>query len=132
MAEEKQLWPPTTGVEGSVPRFKSAREELPELNREYLIRRNAKLQAQAFMAETQSRGEARRAYFAQARKVAGGVFANRITAESVGVPVGSPSAPGRQDSARDRADFKRGMQRDLPGSGGVAGEDDGSEMDGED
>jgi hypothetical protein len=60
MAEVKQLRPPTTGVEGSVPRFKSAREELPELNREYLIRRNAKLQAQAFMAETEAaerRGE---------------------------------------------------------------------------
>jgi hypothetical protein len=27
MAEVKQLRPPTTGVKGSVPRFKSAREE---------------------------------------------------------------------------------------------------------
>jgi hypothetical protein len=54
MAEPKQLRPPTTGVKGSVPRFKSAREELPALNREYLIRRNAKLHAQAFMAEVEA------------------------------------------------------------------------------
>jgi hypothetical protein len=54
MAEVKQLRPPTTGVKGSVPRFKSAREELPELKREYLLRRNAKLQAQTIIAQTEA------------------------------------------------------------------------------
>jgi hypothetical protein len=46
------------GVKGSKPRFKSAREELPSLNREYLESRNAKLKAQAFMAEAQAKEKA--------------------------------------------------------------------------
>ncbi len=43
------------GVKGSKPRFKSAREELPSLNRDYLESRNAKLKAQAFLAEAQAK-----------------------------------------------------------------------------
>lgn len=42
------------GVKGSKPRFKSAREELPEINRDYLEARTTKLRAQAFMAETEA------------------------------------------------------------------------------
>ena len=46
------------GVKGSKPRFKSAREELPSLNREYLESRNAKLKAQTFLAEAQAKEKA--------------------------------------------------------------------------
>jgi hypothetical protein len=46
------------GIKGSKPRFKSAREELPSLNRVYLESRNAKLKAQAFLAEAQAKEKA--------------------------------------------------------------------------
>ena len=46
------------GVKGSKPRFKSAREELPSLNRDYLESRNAKLKAQTFLVEAQAREKA--------------------------------------------------------------------------
>jgi hypothetical protein len=39
------------GVKGAAPRFKSAREELPELSRLYIQERNAKLAAQRRVAE---------------------------------------------------------------------------------
>ncbi len=42
----------------SKPRFKSAREELPSLNRDYLEARNAKLRSQAFLAEAQAKEKA--------------------------------------------------------------------------
>jgi hypothetical protein len=51
---------PTTGVKGAKPRFKPAKEELPELSKEYLEIRNRQMRAKAFMAETQAaqaRGE---------------------------------------------------------------------------
>ena len=49
---------PIDGVKGSKPRFKSAREELPSLNREYLESRNAKLKAQTFLVEAQAKEKA--------------------------------------------------------------------------
>ena len=52
--------PPTQGVAASKPRFKSAREELPELNRAYLISRNAQIRAKTLTAEmvlAERRGE---------------------------------------------------------------------------
>jgi hypothetical protein len=52
--------PPTQGVATSKPRFKSAREELPELNRNYLISRNAQIRAKTLRAEmelAERRGE---------------------------------------------------------------------------
>ena len=52
--------PPTQGVKGVKPRFKSAKEELPELSKEYLEIRNRQMRAKAFMAETaaaERRGE---------------------------------------------------------------------------
>ena len=52
--------PPTQGVAASKPRFKSAREELPELNRNYLISPNAQIRAKTLTAEmvlAERRGE---------------------------------------------------------------------------
>ena len=51
---------PTQGVKGVKPRFKSAKQELPKLSKEYLEIRNRQMRAKAFMAETQAahaRGE---------------------------------------------------------------------------
>jgi hypothetical protein len=51
---------PTNGIKDTKPRFKSAREELPQLNREYLQNRNRQIAARAFVAETEAavkRGE---------------------------------------------------------------------------
>jgi hypothetical protein len=49
---------PTQGVKGVKPRFKSAKEELPKLSKEYLEIRNRQMRAKALMAETE--GAARR------------------------------------------------------------------------
>ena len=51
MSEAKEVAPPMRGVKGGSPRFKSAREELPALNRLYLEERNAKLALQRKGAE---------------------------------------------------------------------------------
>lgn len=52
--------PPTQGVKGVKPRFKSAKQELPKLSKAYLELRNRQMAAKAFVAETQAaraRGE---------------------------------------------------------------------------
>ena len=52
---------PTTGVEGAkprLPRLKTAKEEIPELSREYLAARTRQMHAKALMAEME--GAARR------------------------------------------------------------------------
>jgi hypothetical protein len=50
--------PPTQGVKGVKPRFKSAKEELPKLSKEYLQLRNRAMRAKALTAEME--GAARR------------------------------------------------------------------------
>ena len=42
---------PVDGVKGAKPRFKSAREEMPELSREYLQIRNAQMRTKHLTAE---------------------------------------------------------------------------------
>ena len=44
---------PVDGVKGAKPRFKSAREEMPELSREYLEIRNAAMRTKHLTAEMQ-------------------------------------------------------------------------------
>lgn len=46
--------PPTQGIKGIKPRFKSAKEELPRLSKEYMEIRNRQMRAKAFLAETQA------------------------------------------------------------------------------
>jgi hypothetical protein len=44
---------PTEGIKNSKPRFKSAREELPQLSREYLIHRNEQMRNQNLTAQVE-------------------------------------------------------------------------------